>query len=644
MCGIAGFYQTKFNYTEDPKWLQRLYAMKESLLHRGPDDNHIWLSSHAGLAHTRLSIIDVSGGKQPMIKRGFGKACTLVYNGELYNTKELKVLLKPFDLAWETTSDTEYIINGYLAFGISFIQQLNGIFAFALYDGSTDELFLGRDQLGVKPLFYQMTQESFVFGSEPKALFSYGIAPKLNQESWGEIFGLGPARTPGHGVFKDMKEVLPGHVLRISAPTRKPMSLDMPFNSIENSPNHLQIEDATYWELVGRVHTDSYEATVKKVSHLVQDSIIRQMISDVPICTFLSGGLDSSLVSAICSRELKKQGKQLDTFSFDFAGNKENFKSNSFQSSLDRPFVDIMVEHIDSHHTYLECTNQIQADYLYDAVDARDLPCMSDVESSLLYFCSQVATSNRVALTGESADEIFGGYPWFHREDLLKQDHFPWSYDMRPRTALLRSDFLREIHLEEYAKAAYDASIAQTPMPSEENDKQTLSNKLEFDFKRRRREVSWLNVRWFMATLLNRMDRTSMYSGLEARVPFADYRILEYVFNIPWEMKCYNNVTKSLLIETGKDLLPHTILYRKKSPYPKTYDKGYERLLGDRLKAEIYKSSAPLLEIVDKKKVMQFLESPKDYGKPWYGQLMAGPQMIAYLLQISYWIKKFDLV
>lgn len=607
MCGIAGFYQNQFDYTKSPRFGMLLHKMKDSLLRRGPDDNGIWLTSHCGLAHTRLAVIDPLHGTQPMQKAH----CTISYNGELYNSRELREELSGFSLLWETSCDTEVILNGYLVWGCDLIKKLNGIFAFALYDSRSDQLILARDHLGVKPLFYQQDSDSLVFGSEPKALFAFGLRPRLNEVSWGEILGLGPARTPGHGVYADMKEVLPGHYLRISGK---------------------KTTDCCYWQLEGRPHTDTYAQTLEKVSFLVTDSVRRQMVSDIPICTFLSGGLDSSLISAISSRELQKKGRQLKTFSFDFMGNQENFRPNAFQSSQDRPFVDIMVSHIGSDHTYLECDSKSQADCLFDAVTARDLPCMADIESSLLYFCSQTARTTRVALTGECADEIFGGYPWFHRKELLEQQHFPWSYDMKPRTSLLREDFLQENHIEEYAQAAYDTSLAQTP---------TLAG--ESPGEARRREIAWLNVRWFMATLLNRMDRTSMYCGLEARVPYADYRILEYVYNIPWDMKCRNGLAKSLLVETGKEYLPPEVLFRKKSPYPKTYDTGYEKLLIKRLTHVLHQNHAPILNIVDKKKVLHFLDSPKDYGRPWYGQLMAGPQMIAYLLQIDYWMAKYHL-
>lgn len=637
MCGIAGFFQTNFDYrNHDSQWEKRLQDMQQSMIHRGPNERSIWLQDHVGFAHTRLSIIDVNHGKQPMQKTYKGNAYSIIYNGELYNTKELKELLQPFGADWETKSDTEVLLFGLILMGPEFIKKINGVFAFAFYNEAEDSLLIARDAVGVKPLFYQQTSIHFVFGSEPKALFASGITPKVNEESFAELFAVGPAHTPGHGVFEDMKEVLPGHFLRISGNAQdhdtKWKTNTLPVQE-EHYANGITLEDYTYWTLDAREHTDSYEETLAHLSWLIKDSVIRQMQSDVPICTFLSGGLDSSYVSAICSQQLKKQGKQLDTYSFDFTDSQNNFKPNVFQSSLDRPYVDIMVKEMGSSHTYLECDSQTQLAYLFDAVDARDIPCMADIESSMLYFCTQVSQKNQVALTGECADELFGGYPWFHKEALWEKNMFPWSYDFAPRKALLQDSFLQKIRIEEYAQAAYNASVAKTPQLHGELPKE-----------KRRREISWLNISWFMMTLLNRMDRTSMYAGLEARVPFADIRILEYVYNVPWDMKCRDGVTKSLLIETAKQLLPDQILNRKKSPYPKTYDTNYEKQLAEKLKQILQQKNSPILEIVDKKKTLDFLDSPKDYGRPWYGQLMAGPQLIAYFLQINYWLEKYQLL
>lgn len=611
MSGIAGFYQSNLDFTQNPMWQSRLESMKSSLLHRGPDENGILLFPHAGLAQTHLAVREIGSGRLPMQKKMGDGHVSIVYDGELFNRTELKDMLTFYPLEWESKSDAEIILNGYMAVGFSFFQKLNGVFAFAVYDTASDTLMLVRDPLGAKPLFFQQTEDCFIFGSEAKALFAYGIQPKINLQSFQEIFGLGPARTPGLGVFSGMHEVLPGHIIVLT-----PSSCT----------------SAAYFCLRALEHTDSYTQTVEKTTWLVTDSILRQMEADAPICTFLSGGLDSSLVSAVCAHELKKQGKTLDTFSFDFRDNASHFQPNSFQSTLDRPFVDIMADTIHSNHTFLECDSITQADYLYQAVDARDLPCMADVESSLLYFCSLVAGKNKVALTGECADELFGGYPWFHREELWSLNTFPWSSDLSARTSLLKADFLEQLKLPEYVAHAYETSLAQTPHLEGEDPLQ-----------KRLREISWLNIQWFMATLLNRMDRAAAFGGMAARIPFADLRILQYTYNIPWSMKRSGGVVKHLLVEAGRDYLPDAIRHRKKSPYPKTYDSGYEKLLASRLTERLSDSASPLASLLDPEKTKAFIAGKNDYGKPWYGQLMAGPQMLAYLLQLDYWMEKYKL-
>ena len=387
-----------------------------------------------------------------------------------------------------------------------------------------------------------------------------------------------------------------------------------------------------YFHLESRPHFDSYEETVEKTSFLIQDAIKRQMVSDVPICTFLSGGVDSSVVSAVCAAELKKQGKKLTTFSFDFIDNDKYFKANSFQPSQDRPYVDKMVSFLDSDHHYLECDNKMQADLLYRSVDAHDLPCMADIDSSLQYFCEEVSHSHKVVLTGECADEVFGGYPWFHREEMLNSGTFPWTPSLTPRKVLLKDDLVESLHMDEYVKNIYDRSVSEINVLPSENEIET-----------NRRRIGYLNIRFFMQTLLNRMDRTSMFSGLEARVPFADRTLVDYVFNIPWEMKAKDGLVKNILRQASKGLLPDEILFRRKSPYPKTYNPYYENLLAKRLKEVLSDSASPLHSLLDLKQVTQFLENPKDYGAPWYGQLMAGPQMIAYLLQIEYFLRKYNV-
>ncbi|MDE7013850.1 MAG: asparagine synthase (glutamine-hydrolyzing), partial [Kineothrix sp.] len=396
--------------------------------------------------------------------------------------------------------------------------------------------------------FYMKYGKTVIFSSEIKGIFCFpGVKPAVDKEGLCEVLGLGPAKTYGKGVFKDVLEVLPGHFLECRNG-----------NCIEHC----------YWKLESRVHEDSWEETVEKMQYLIEDAVKIQMLSDVPICTFLSGGVDSSLVTAVCSEELKKHGKILDTYSFDFKDNDVNFKANAFQPSQDRPWVDKVKKYTGTRHHYLECRNEELYDYLFEAVEARDLPCMADVESSMLYFCKKVAANHKVTLTGECADEIFGGYPWFHKKECFEADIFPWSMDFKPRTMLLKDEVLKELPVQEYALEAYRRTLAETPVLEGESGEE-----------KRRREISYLNLRWFMQTLLDRMDRTSMHVGLEARVPFADHRIIEYAWNVPWHMKYHDGVVKALLRAAGKEHLPKEVLYRRKSPYPKTYDPAYEQLV-----------------------------------------------------------------
>lgn len=611
MCAIAGFFQSRFDYTKDSIWEHRLKEMASSMSHRGPDNSDYILNAHAGLAHCRLSIIDLESGNQPITKSINGHTGSIIFNGEIYNYKTLRNYLSSLGCFFDTSSDTEIILAGYLMFGTSFFASLNGIFAIAIYDYDKDCLILARDAAGVKPLFYQCMSTSFVFSSEPKGLFAYGITPSFNDDSLREIFALGPAKTPGSGVFANMSEVMAGTYIEITKG----------FRAYAHSTH-------TFKQLITYECNDSYDEAVEKSSALITDAITSQMLSDVPICTFMSGGLDSSLVSAICASKLDK----LTTYSFDFVGNQDNFKANEYQSSLDRPYVDIMKEYINSNHIYLECDNLSMANYLTKAVDAKDMMCMADVESSLLYFCEQVSKSHKVCLTGECADEIFGGYPWFHKPYLMNQDNFPWSFDFDARFAFLKDDIVESLHLKEYAHDAFSTTINKAPILSSDSP-----------MNKKFKQMTYLNLNWFMQTLLSRMDRTSMYNSLEARVPFADMRIIEYVYNLPYEYKCKNKngapSVKNLLIECGKKYLPDEILYRKKSPYPKTYDKKYELLLANRLKNILSDSLSPLHQFIDPIKVNTFLESPKDYGKPWYGQLMAGPQMIAYYIQLDYLLR-----
>ena len=595
MCGIAGYFNPDQNYAENPKQnFHTLSRMINTMNHRGPDTYGHTIINSCCLAHTRLSIIDLENGRQPMSYTKDGNTYYIVYNGEIYNYKEVKKTLLRKNYTFETNSDTEVIIAAFCHYGPGFVKELNGIFAIAIYDSMRNTLYLYRDRFGVKPLYYTKTGDTLVFASRIDTLFEYPrVRPCIDMNSFNEIFSLGPAKTYGKGVFSGIKEIKPGEYLTYS-------------------PQYMT--SRLYYRIESHPHTDSYEETVEKTSYLLEDSIRMQMVSDVPISTLLSGGVDSSYVSAVCSHFLPED-TPLTTYSFDYTDNAVYFQANSFQPSEDRPYVDIMKD-----------------DLLEASVDSRCLPTMADVDSSLLYFCGEVAKHHKVTLTGECADEIFGGYPWFHRDAMLQSTTFPWTMDISFRKSLLHPEFAASMQMEKYIARAYRTTLSEVDILPEESPLDT-----------KKRQIAYLNIRWFMQTLLDRMDRTSMQHGLEARVPFADYRVIDYVFNVPWSIKAKDGVPKSLLRACAAKYLPDTIMNRPKSPYPKTYHPEYERVLANRLREVVTDTASPLRSYLNIPAVLKFLDEPKEYGKPWFGQLMAGPQMIAYLLQVDYWMRKYML-
>lgn len=613
MCGIAGFIDFKknllYNYDENKNIATN---MAQVLRPRGPDSKGIVIGEHTAFAHSRLAVIDVEGGKQPMTKVVGGYEFVITYNGELYNTWDIKKELLSYGYKFSTTSDTEVLLCAYIHYGDKCVEKLNGIYAFCIWDSMRQRVFICRDRFGVKPFFYSIDNETVVFGSEMKALFEYPtIKPSVDVEGLQEIFAMSPAKTQGIGVFKNIQELRPAHCMEI---TRR------------------GVKTYRYWQLDSHEHTDTYEQTIDKVRYLVIDSIERQLVTDVPVGTLLSGGLDSSIISAVGAGYMKKRNETLSTYSFDYVNNSKYFKASAFQPDSDRPWVDRMVEEFHTNHTYLECDNDSLIEYLFKAVHAKDLPGMADVDASLMYFCEQIKKQHTVILSGECADEIFGGYPWFRSEKAFKTHGFPWSYDMGLRNSILKDDIKELLNLDAYSTRRYEESIAEVPTYAGDTAEE-----------KRRREISYLNINWFMSNLLDRKDRLSMACGLEVRVPFCDHRLVEYVWNIPWSMKNKDNISKNVLREAAKGILPDDVLMRKKSPYPKTHNPHYEELIKNVLLDIISNPNSPILTFADKKKLEHTLTNSGDYGKPFFGQLMAYPQFIGYIVQVNEWLKNYKV-
>lgn len=609
MCGITGFVNFKENIKEN---IGILKAMTDTLIHRGPNAEGTYISNNIMFGHRRLIVVDPEGGKQPMKKVVNGKEYVLVYNGELYNTEDLRKELINDGYIFEGYSDTEVLLTSYIRWGLDCIKKFNGIFAFAIYDEDEKRVVLARDVMGVKPLFYTMKNGTFIFGSEIKALFKHPyVEPVVDKDGLTELFALGPAVIPGTTVYKNIEEVKPAQYIIV---------------------NEDGIKKDMYWELKAEEFNESEEEAVEHVRSLLIDSIDRQLVGDVPLCTFLSGGLDSSAISAIAAKEYKKRNKTLTTYSIDYEDNEKYFKSSLFQPTSDQHFAEVMAEYIGSDHRTVVLNHRDLVNALDDAVFGRDLPGMADVDSSLYLFCKEVKKDFVIALSGECADELFGGYPWFTNEEMINSNTFPWSRFIGERKAILSPD-LKNLKIEEVAQTAYNDTLKEVPHLSGES-------KLEH----RMRELFYLNLRWFMVNLLNRKDRMSMANSLEVRVPFADYRLVEYAFNIPSNIKLLEGREKGLLRKSLEGILPESIIYRKKSPYPKTHNPIYTEMVCNKMTKILNDKSSPILDIIDKTKVKEIVDTQgSSYKTPWYGQLMTGPQMIAYLIQVNNWLKSYNV-
>ena len=603
MCAIAGCINLSVSQ-------QTIRKMLDTMSRRGPDGQGIFISESCTLLHSRLAIIDPQGGKQPMDLDFRGESYTLIYNGELYNTLEIRKELEQTGHHFKGHSDTEVVLHAYVQWGEECVNRFNGIFAFAVWERKAQRLFLARDRIGVKPLFYSACDDGLLFASEIKTILCYpGKKAELDIEGAYQLLLLGPGRIPGSGVFHGIQELEPGWCGYYEQ-------------------NKLTLRQ--YWKLRDHEHRDSFEETCEKVRYLVTDSIKRQMVSDVPIGAFLSGGLDSSIISAICAQEFGAEGRQLPTFSVDYLNNDQYFQPGKFQPNSDGAYIQIMRRAIASKHNWTVLSPKDLVDALEEATIARDLPGMADVDFSLLAFCRDIVKQVKVALSGECADEIFGGYPWYRDPEIRAKAGFPWSQTTMERANLMSSHLAGQGRPEEFVMEQYRKTCRQSDILPENSPQE-----------RRMKEMVNLNFRWFMQTLLDRKDRMSMYSGLEVRVPFCDYRIAEYLYGVPWEFKDYKGREKGLLRHAVQDLLPEEIIHRKKSPYPKTFDPHYEELIAERLNGVLEEKENPLFCLLDRQHLLSFLTQEMQW--PWYGQLMRRPQTMAYLLQIEFWLRQYQI-
>ena len=612
MCGITGWIDWERDLTQEGAVLQ---AMTKTLACRGPDDEGTWLSVHAAIGHRRLAIIDIAGGSQPMVASPRGRpesdshgadVAVLTYAGELYNYRELRVELTGRGHRFHTQSDTEVLLRSYLEWGPACVHRFNGMFSFAIWDEERQELLLARDRLGIKPLYYYAYQGGLVFGSEPKALLAHpDFRAELDEEGLGELFAMFGSRTPGMGVLRGLEEVRPGWIVRVRKEGVFPVR---------------------YWNLVAREHADDRRNTIATVRHLLEDTVERQLVSDVPLCALVSGGIDSSALAALATRSLAERDLgPLATFSVDFRDSATDFVADAARPSLDAPYVRALVAHIGSKHTDVSLATPDLLDAQRNATLARDLPCLGDLDGSLYLLFAAIRGRTTVALSGESADEVFGGYNWFHDADAVGRHAFPWTGGGAGLGEVLSPALKQRVRPEEYLADRYSEALAELPhLPGETGT------------ERRMREICYLALTRHLPMLLDRKDRMSMAVGVEVRVPFCDHRLVEYVWNVPWRMKALDGQPKGLLRAAVEDLLPESLGQRPKSVFPAPPDPLYDRTVRARARG-LVDSGSTVGDLLDPTRV-RALADGTSARPPWMQRLA-----LAYLVELDYWLKAYGV-
>ncbi|RBQ20087.1 asparagine synthase (glutamine-hydrolyzing) [Spongiactinospora rosea] len=618
MCGITGWADFGRDLSRS---MATARAMTDTLACRGPDDEGLWESGHVILGHRRLAVIDPGGSRQPMTAAEDGVTlAALSFCGEVYNFRELRAELSSHGHRFHTGGDTEVVLRSYLQWGASFAERLNGMFAIAIWDCRSEELLLVRDRMGVKPLFYHPTPRGVLFGSEPKAILANPDVPRrVGADGLREALDM--VKTPERAVFSGMYEVRPGQLVRVR----------------REGPDGSRLTKSRYWALEAREHPDDLPTTIRTVRELLEDTVSRQLISDVPLCSLLSGGLDSSAVTALAARALAREGRgPVRSFSVDFAGSAERFSADAVRGAPDAPFVRDVVRHVAAEHTEVVLDSvELAAPSVRSAVlRATDAPpaFWGDMWPSLYLLARAVRRHSTVALSGESADELFGGYRWFHNPGATHADTFPWLTSGSSRyfggLGLLERGLKEKLDIPGYRLARYHEALDEVPAVAGEDERDRLM-----------RRITYLNLTRFVQTLLDRKDRMSMAAGLEVRVPYCDHRLVQYVFNVPWHMKTFDGREKSLLRAAVADLLPESVVTRVKTPYPATLDPGYEKALRGELAAILRDPDAPVRPLLDLDKAHR--AAARDVGEVSRPYDRGGLEMAVWLNQ---WLSAYDVV
>ncbi|MGK4904647.1 asparagine synthase (glutamine-hydrolyzing) [Streptomyces albus] len=610
MCGIAGWVDFARDLREEAVTVRTMTA---TLANRGPDDEGVWADADAALGHRRLAVLDVAGSPQPMAAEEDGRTlAVLVHNGEVYNYRRVRSRLEGLGHRFRTAGDTEVVLRAYLEWGERCVEHLEGMFAFAVWDPARRRLLLARDRLGVKPLYFARTADGLLFGSEPKALLAHpSLECVVDAEGLAEL--LAYIATPGHAVYRGMREL--------------PAGCTAVFEPGAGSP---VLRESRYWSLPHHEHPDTQERTVETVRGLLQESVAAHLVSDVPLCTLLSGGVDSSALAAFAARCGEGRPR---TFAVDFEGHTERFRKDFWHEDPDAPYAAEVARHVGTDHEPVVLRTTDLADPVVDAaaLRAQDLPRpIPDMDRSLYLLLRAVRQRSTVALMGEVADELFGGYQSFRDPTLVDTANFPWvtmGLRVAPHgmsTGLLDPGLLRKIDVPGYSAQRWAETVAEVPrVPGEAGTEQVM------------RRVGHAHLTRWLPLLLARDDRLSMAVGLELRVPYCDHRLVEYVTNIPWAMKTADGREKSVLRAAVADLLPASVTRRRKSPFPVTQDPRYGQVLRDRFNAVVTDPASPVRPLLDGPACAELAREERPVAVDGWGER----RNVEMVLQLNAWLR-----
>lgn len=613
MSGLAGWVDPRRDLEREAAVL---HAMTESLRARGPDGGGVWLSPAAALGHRGrgASALDPQAGAQPLVVDGGRGPVVAMLSGHVNNAADLR---RELGGAWRTRADAEILARAYLCWGDALAEHLEGAFAFALWDASSRKLLLGRDRFGVKPLYYAVLDGGVLFGSEPKALLAHpSFRPRLEPGAIPMLLQPRLAR-PGETPLRGMHEVPPAHVVAYttSGLTRR-----------------------RYWSLTSAPHRDSFEDTARTVRALLEDAVRRELADDGPGGAMLSGGLDSTSVAALALQALRARaaGETLDTFCIRFESDATHFVATELRPDIDAPYAAAAAEHLGSRHRTLSVSVAELAQVVPATRRARDLPGWGQFDASMFILFREMRRHCQVALTGEAADEIFGGYPYFFDRELVERGHFPWLGNAPRLAEYLSPEFARALDPQADERARYAELVAQVPRLDGEDAHDA-----------RLREAFYLGLCGPLSVILDRKDRMSAAHGLEVRIPFCDRRLVEYVWNVPWALKSRGGV-KGLLKAAVADLLPPSTLERKKSAYPHVQSPEYDRALAAEALRIVSDPRSAVAALVDVPRLTELIRelcagTPEGRAARRFPGGASPVYMLIHLVELQRWIEEYEV-